>query len=613
MFLLKTTFISFLICFVSSDLITKDFETTFVVTDKNNIVSLDIIDDSTIDIHYKSTSEDFKCFVDWHLSIFESITEKSFSKNIVTSFVTKDKIHLLHHGESEDFYVSLFSITAEGDLKEISREKENDNYQELKSLIYNPIEDRYVGFSDESIVIFKKDDQGKFQQENKLAFSGNDEEFQGQIYNAAYSDGFLYLAKGELGVQVVNMKDDKRKRISLSPSDLELNERDTVIKVEVPGNQILYAYCTNLEENFVLILDFSDLDEIKILNRYSLEVKNVIEIFGMKRQIAVFGNNENKYYFKLFSTSQDQHNTINLVVDWEIPFEITHVRRNEGIILIEGKDYFYILKDFHLFEGKKLELALTVLEKESQESIIPIFQGNNQYLLSLNENKIALLEVPQTKLSYKCGVFKRDYQGVFPISLYVYKNSCPEATSDDTDNMCLYRYNYTLNFTGEEYTNIESNFLLPHELRVHNEKDEEIFNYYSSPHPRFNYSQNPDIPDTHNEDDTPETNPNEHNGHGSPKNNPSSPNQQHGHGHGMKSKPVLPQIPTKEQLDEMDRQRTFYGKYKNYILGVFVLGLLIVTGCIFKCMFNFARSKLAEFKHEELQEIESDDTEDIVS
>jgi len=445
----------------SSTLISHDYQMKKISSKNSNIVSLDLIDDSTFDIHYQTKCEECKCFVDLPALTNQLVAEKTFRSKAINSFMESDILYILHQSDSDNFYYSVYRVGS-SELQEIMKESPISSFKGSQDIHFSSSLKGFFAYYPNAIITNSFNDANKLvDQQHRL--NRNDES---KIYDVAIVNNTLYLAKGELGIEVISINKDAQKIQHFSIQDLELKNGSVITKLGLNhAHTILYAFSEmTTNSSFFLALDIQNPNEVTIVNNYHQAIYNVVNVVQTFNEIHVISNIGERYYYTQFSLiKDDKFANIDLNKVWEIPFKVNSMRKNGDTLLIEGDDYLYIFKKNLVYETEAPELLLEVVKKTGSGDFHPSKQKQSTHFINVALKSLKHFSVNKNPVqpSFSCGSFAEKYQGEFVFYIFVYKNSCPELGKNNQNDICLYRYIYDITFAGKDFKPQDSSPYLP--------------------------------------------------------------------------------------------------------------------------------------------------------
>jgi len=483
----------------TSRLISHDAQTQNFPSGGKNIFDLDIIDDSTLDIHYETKCKDCKCFVEPAVLTPKKVGETAFSVNglIDNSWMDGNRIYIIHQAKTTDISYSVFDVQDDGSLKKLVENSAIPSFQGLEIIRFSYDRKAFIAYSQDALLVYAVDDQGKLKEE-KLGISPH---IQGKPFDIAYAGNVLFVAKGDLGIELIDFDNKDNGRVLLPIKDLELREKSKITGFEVnPQQRILYAYNKDAPDDsvadFILALDFSTKPDIMIKNNYHHEAfKRIIKVASSSDGLQVINENDSKYYYMQFSTvGGDSYGNLDLTEIWRIPFKVNNINVNQKSILIEGDEYFYALKKNPSYEARMPALLMNVVEKEGSGVFFPYYHGNLFAIVNIDQREMSVLSIDQQKNpTLRCGNFKAEYEEKVLFTIYIYKDTCPELNSSPKEaDVCLYRYNTNIDFTGKDDTQFKQQPFIPQFLETSNWK-QEIDSDLSHPLPPVKPDEEPPV------------------------------------------------------------------------------------------------------------------------
>jgi len=458
--------ITLLVCswLTSSRLISHENKIVKTTSKGNNIVNLDLIDQSTLDIHYQTQCEECKCFVDLAPSTSKQISEKTFQNKIIDSSICLNGNLILIHqsATNEDFYYSIYEINS-SELKEIAKEVPIDlwkggQYIKSSSSIFE------AHNSESLIMTFFNVESGRLESESS-PFNRTDDS---KIYDLAFVNRTLFLAKGSLGLElIVPINNNSIVSQYLSIEDLELKNGSSITNLsvrKVNNYWILYAWSENVSNHsFFLALEVRGPNEISIIENYQKEGVTIVKVARFGNEIHVINQIGERYFYNQFSTAirkvgLDFHKV------WEVPFKVNGISVENGQLFIGGDDYLYIFKSNPHYEIKTPELSLEIVQIPSgSRAFYPLMEYERNHFVSVGGDNIKLFAInkKQNQLSLTCGSFVPNYQGQFIFDISIYKRSCPELRGHEENDICLDRYTYDITFTGNRYEPLKPRSYIP--------------------------------------------------------------------------------------------------------------------------------------------------------
>jgi len=188
-----------LVALATSRLISHDVQTQNFPSDGKNILDLDMIDDSTLDIHYETKCKDCKCFVEPAVLTPKKVGETAFSVNglIDNSWIDGNRIYIIHQAKTTDVSYSVFDVQDDGSLKKLVENSAIPSFQGLEIIRFSYDRKAFIAYSQDALLVYTVDDQGKLKEE-KLGISPH---IQGKPFDIAYAGNVLFVAKGDLGIE----------------------------------------------------------------------------------------------------------------------------------------------------------------------------------------------------------------------------------------------------------------------------------------------------------------------------------------------------------------------------------------------------------------------------
>jgi len=242
------------------------------------------------------------------------------------------------------------------------------------------------------------------------------------------------------------------------------------------------------------------------------------------------------------------------------------------------------LKKNFPYETERPELLLDIVKKDTQGVFFPLINQDSTNLVNvIDSSKLTLSSISRgSKPSLECGIFKQNYQGNVPLSIFVYKNSCPELGKEEDNGVCLYRYQYNINFLGNNYKNFKVDSPVP--------KYFDVTNWFISDNDREESTNEP-IEEPKDEHKHPE---------------------KERDGTKGKTDTKGDKVHEDKHQGSKDPDTLYIEKITNTYALVLV-GLIILTcfGCLIKCLCDFTKDSQAtvdegQFKHKQLEEEEGE-------
>jgi len=465
----------------TSRLISHDVQALDFPSKGKNTLNLDIVDDSTLDIHYQTECEDCKCFIDNASLTPKQLAGFDWSVNglVDNSFIDGSRVYITHQLKTTDVSYSIIDVQADGSLEKTVENNAIPALQGVELIRFSHEKKAFIALIENALFVYIVDDQGNLS-DQKLDISPK---IQGKVFDIAYAGNVLFIAKGDLGIELIDFDNKMTGRVVLPIRDLELKENSKITAFEVnPKEKILYAYNNAAEDDdsvadFILALDYSTKPDISIKNNYHHDaLKQTIKVVYNSNGLQVINKNDEKYYFMQFSTmSQDNYGNLDLTEIWRMPVKVNNINANKDSILIEGDDYFYVMKKNPSYEARMPALLISIIEKTEESGVFfPLFQGNLFAIIKVDTRDMAILDIKkESKPTLRCGNFKPEYQEKVLFNIYVYKDSCPELQKTaGVDDICLYRYNANIDFTGNDDSQFKAKPFMPQFLETSNWQQE---------------------------------------------------------------------------------------------------------------------------------------------